>query len=177
MNLVTYEFPEVFVKGVKGDYFIVLFDKEYVIRDKVYEDKEFFGHILYENILNYIDLVNATIKEDIIIIPQFNPEKIMNALYIKHNTPLCIIEVKGVSPYVLISEGALVKENDKIAYVVTGKGEIRVYKSPCTGIVALVVNLPWEKPERYVIIVVDEKHVKRVRVRRAKTNNSKTCTT
>ncbi|MCD6301040.1 MAG: DUF2118 domain-containing protein, partial [Staphylothermus sp.] len=127
-----------------------------------------FTNIIYENILNYIDLVEAQIRINTIVIPEFTPDKEeIKGLFVKENTSLCLIEVKGIQPHVFTREGDKINEKDKIAYTITGKGEVRVTKSPCKGVVLLVINLPWEQPEKYILAVVSKDDVREIIIRKS----------
>jgi hypothetical protein len=165
-----YSFPEVFLENISSDkYYIVEKNNEYILTDKLEKYtgyKRFFGHIIYEDILNYIDLTKPLITKSLIIIPRFNPEEEMKGLLVEKNTSVCLIEVKGVQPYVFPRESDFIEENEKIAYIVTGKGEVRVIKSPCKGIVLLIINLPWEKPEKYILVVVDRDAARQITIRK-----------
>ncbi len=164
--LENYEFPEVYVEGIKSDYYIVetsngkyRFSKEPVGR--------FFGHIIYEDVVDKaLDLVEAIFKRTVIVVPKFRDKGDLDAFLVEKGTKNCLVEVKSIHPYVFVKEGDKVDLHDKIAYMVTGKGEVRVYKSPCKGLVLLVVNFPWEKPERYLIVVVGENDVRRIKIKR-----------
>ncbi len=173
MSRNKYSFPEVFIRDEFGDKYIVRRDNEYVLIEGKNEDittsySEFYGHIMYEDVVaKAIDLVKPLITRDIIVIPQYTSEEYMNGLLIKNNTKPCLIEVKGFSPMIFINEDEIIDYGDKIAYIVTGKKEVRTVKSPCKGRVVLVVNFPWEKPERYLIVVVRPDEARRIRIRKS----------
>ncbi len=161
----SYEFPEVYVEGIESGYYIVLDNGEYRFSKK--PSGRFFGHIVYEDIVDKaLDLINAVFRRAVIVIPRFRGKGDLDALLIEKNTKACLIEVKSIQPYILVREGDEIDLNDKIAYMVTGKGEVRVYKSPCKGLVVLVVNFPWEKPERYLLVVVSKDGVRRIKIKR-----------
>lgn len=162
----NYEFPEVYVEGVESNYYIVETSSgEYYFSRKPIG--RFFGHIVYEDVVDKaIDLVEAVFKKAVIVVPRYRVKGELEAYLVEKNTRNCLIEVKSIHPYVLVREGDKIDLHDKIAYMVTGKGEVRVYKSPCKGLVLLVVNFPWEKPERYLIVVVGENDIRRIRIKR-----------
>ncbi len=162
-----YEFPEVFVEGVEGDYYIVYKDGEYFF-SKTPGGEKYYGHILYEDVVEKaVDLVEAKMKKSIIVIPKFRPSGELEAILVEEGTSICLMEIKGADPIVFVSEGDEVEERDKIAYIITGKGEVRVYKSVCSGIVTLVINFPWERPERYILVVVSKDDARRIIVKRS----------
>lgn len=162
-----YEFPEVFVEGVEGDYYIVYRNGEYFF-SKTPVGEKYYGHILYEDVVDKaLDLVEALVKKTIIVIPRFKPTGDLEAILVEEGVKTCLMEVKGFEPIVFVREGDEVEEKDKVAYVITGKSEVRVYKSVCSGIVTLVINFPWEKPERYVLVVVNRDDVRRIVIKRS----------
>ncbi len=162
----NYEFPEIYVEGEKGDYYIVEENGTYRLSREP-DDRRSFGHILYEDVIDKaIDLVEAVVKKSVIVVPRFKPKGDLEGLLVSSNTPCCIIEVKSIQPYVLVNEGDNIEMHDKIAYMVTSKGEVRVYKSPCRGLVLIVANFPWEKPEKYILVVVSEDAVRRITIKR-----------
>ncbi len=169
-----YNYPEIFVKGLHdGKYCIVQTNNEFYLieKEKLGRDvdkNKIYTNIIYEEILNYVDLVEARIQIDTIVVPEFTlDKKELKGIFVKKDTPLCLIEVKGIQPYVFIKEGDNVDEKDKIAYTITGKGEVRVTKSPCKGIVLLVINLPWEQPEKYILAVVSKDDAREIIIRKS----------
>ncbi len=171
MSVNKYSFPEVFVRNQHGDKYIVRRGDEYLlVEDKniVASSSEFYGHVMYEDVVEKaIDLIEPLITRDIIIIPRYTNEEFMNGLLVKNNTKPCLIEIKGSSPIIFINEDEIIDYEDKIAYIVTGKREVRTVKSPCKGRVVLVVNFPWEKPERYLVVVVRPDEVREIRIRKS----------
>ncbi len=162
-----YEYPEVYVEDVDGDCYIVFDGVEYRFSSEKKGVKS-YGHILYEDVIDKaIDLVNGKTTREIIVIPRFKKSQEIEALYVDKGVNICLMEIKAYQPYVFVSEGDVVEERDKIAYMVTGKGEVRVYKSVCRGIVFLVVNIPWERPEKYILVVVNEDDVRRITIKRS----------
>ena len=164
-----YAFPEVYVEGVtpSNEYVVEVNGSYLLLKTPVFENaKRFFGHIIYEDVLNFLDLIEATAKRSFLVIKKYSPPH-MEGLLIEKNTKLCFIEVRGHYPIVYVSEGDGVDVGDKIAYIVTGKGEVRVVKSPCSGIVVLSVNITWERPEKYILVVVDRNDCRRVTIRKS----------
>jgi len=157
MGEVRYYYPEVFVESVESDLYIVeTKNSGYVLtrnRD-VYDYNRFFGHVIYENVLEYIDLLNQTISRGIIVIKEFG-KNIMEGLLVEKDTRICIIEIQGHRPIVFVNEGDEIEEYDELAYTISRKGVIRSVKSPCNGVILLVVNITWEKPEKYILVVVN----------------------
>lgn len=163
-------FPEVFVENTEGDYYIVCRDSEcFFSRSKPSRNyTRYYGHILYEDVIEKaLDLVGAYLKKSVVVIPKYcSDSRELEALCVDKDTSVCLMEIKGANPIVFVNEGDEIGERDKIAYIITGKSEVRVYKSVCEGIVFLVVNIPWERPEKYIIVVVGRNDVRRITVKR-----------
>ncbi len=143
-------------------------DNEYILVTKRenYRYKRFFGHIIYEHVLDYIDLVKPLILNSFIVIKKFGEDP-MNGLLVEKNISPCLVEIRGHQPLVFVNEGDEIEEGDKIAYTITNKSEIRVTRSPCSGIVVLVINLPWERPERYILVVVGKNECRQITIRKS----------
>lgn len=165
-----YAFPEVFVEDRGSNKYIILLNDEYQLTsnpEKVSKSEKRYGHILYENIVDEaVDLVEPRITRGFIVIPHYTGEDSMKAYIVEKNVKPCLIEVKGVYPHILVEEMDEIDEKDKIAYVITGKNEVRVIRSPCRGVVVLVINFPWEKPERYLLVVVGRDELREITVRK-----------
>ncbi len=162
-------FPEVFVENIESDKYIVELDKNTYLLVNNLETKSynrFFGHIVYEDILKYIDIAKPVIKRSFIIVKKYGLDK-MSGYLVEYNTIPCLIEIKGYQPYVFISEGDSIEEKDKIGYVVTNKGEVNVIKSPCKGTVVLLINIVWEKPEKYILVVVRKNDTRPITIRKS----------
>ncbi len=165
----NYEYPEIFIRGAGGPPYIVKKGEEYLLKEQdVGREHVFYGHVLYEDVLaRAIDLLEGRVKEEFIVIPRFTGAPAMKALLIEKGRDACIMEISGVQPYTGLREGVYIEKHEKAGYIVTGKGEVRGYKSPCTGIVVVVANLAWEKPEKYVVVVVSRDAVREIIVRKA----------
>jgi len=164
-----YFFPEVYVEGLApANEYVVEIDGDYFL-SKTYSvpgAKRFFGHIIYEDILNYIDLTEPRIRRSFILIKKYGPQ-IMSGILVEENTKPCLMEVRGRQPIILISEGDEVSERDKIAYTITNKGEVRTFRSPCTGLLVLNINIPWERPEKYILVVVSKNECREITIRKS----------
>jgi len=64
------------------------------------------------------------------------------------------LEVVGKEVYFMLEEGSHVKRGQRIAYVLTGKGELRAVKSPVNGFVLFYDEILGEKPYKYRIFLV-----------------------
>ncbi len=166
----NYAFPEIFVEGEKGEKYIIRQNDEYYLVEHGIPENydKIYGHILYEDIIEKaIDLLSSKTTKEFIVIPKYTGAEEMQAYLVKADINVCLVEVKGISPYVLIDEEDIIDEGDKIALIITGKNEVRVVRSPCKGVPVLIVNFPWEKPEKYIIVVVDKNDVRRITVRKS----------
>ena len=63
-------------------------------------------------------------------------------------------DVTGKEVYFKIDECTNVKENDKIGYIVTGKGEVRTVRAPKSGYVVLIHEILGEKYSWYRVVMV-----------------------
>ncbi|MEM1533488.1 MAG: DUF2118 domain-containing protein, partial [Desulfurococcaceae archaeon] len=59
----------------------------------------------------------------------------------------------------------VISVGDKLASIVTGKGDVRTYRTSCSGIVILVVGYVWLKPEKYIVVTVGEEHARRISIK------------
>ena len=162
-------FPEVYVENVESlNGYILEVDGEFIFSKKpqALGIKRFFGHIIYEDILNYIDLVKPSITRSFIVVKKYGAP-VMEGVLVEKDTKPCLIEIRGHQPMVFVNEGDEIGEGDKIGYIITNKSEVRVVKSPCSGIVALVVNLPWERPEKYLLVVVSKNECRQITIRKS----------
>ncbi len=167
-----YAYPEVFVQGIASSPLILKRKNEYILVTEQPTDEEeydeIYGHIIYENVLDLVlDLIKPEITRELIVIKEFTGKDEMKALLIPKGIKPCLIEIKGASPYVFYNEGDEIKEGDKLAYVVTRKGEVRVIRSPCEGIVVLNINITWEKPEKYIMVVVGKDELRQIIIRKS----------
>ena len=167
MEKYDYSFPEVFVENVESEKYIVEVDENtYIVTSELsrYKYGRLYGHVIYEDILNYIDLVKPVITRSIIIVKKYSGG-VMNGILVEKGVSPCLIEVRGYKPVVFLEEGDEVEEGDKIAYVITNKGEVRVIRSPCTGVVVLIINITWERPEKYIVVVVSRDEFRQITIR------------
>ncbi len=167
---IEYSFPEAFIEGVEGDKYIVENTSGYILvggSKQIHRGRRLFGHVPYEKTIELaVDLVKPVITNSIIVIPHYTGEEIMNGVLVEKDTKPCLMEVKGSSPLLQINEGSMVEEGDRIGLVLTGKGEVHNVFSPCSGRVVLIVNYTWEKPEKYIIVVVGEDEAREIRIRK-----------
>ncbi len=70
---------------------------------------------------------------------------------------LVVTEVSGSEVFANVKEGDYVRRGDKLAYIVTGKGEVRSVRSSSEGLVVLVYEVPTSRPSRIIIFVKEGK--------------------
>jgi hypothetical protein len=151
-----YAFPEAYVEDVEGQRYLCLENDVFtVISSAINFDRcvRRFGLIPYEQVLNYIDLVDAKTKSSIAVLRENMREKIYQGYIIEKDTHVCIQEITGNTIFVLAKEGISIKKDASIAYVVTNKLEVRNIKSMCEGLITLIVDLPWEEPRKTILVV------------------------
>ncbi|MET1160722.1 MAG: DUF2118 domain-containing protein [Thermoprotei archaeon] len=165
-NDIEYAFPEIFVENTDSSNYIVELESGVYVLAKTKPSKytRFFGHIIYEKALEYVDLTAPLIKNSMIIVPKFSGSETKGILVEKGIKP-CLAEIRGYKPLLTIREGSSVNEGDKIAYIITGKGEVRTYRSPCSGVLVLAVNIVWEKPEKYILVFVGKNDAREITIR------------
>lgn len=159
-------YPEVYVEDVDSDRFVQKVNDEYFLvkgKPSVAPERK-FGHVVFEEILNYIDLTTPKLMKSIIVL-HGGGGGVYNGLLVEEYDRIAVQAVSGRKPFVLVNEGVKVGFNDKIGYVVTEKNEVRTIKSRCKGYVVLVINISWERPEKYIVVLVDENGYRPIIVR------------
>ncbi|MCD6085127.1 MAG: DUF2118 domain-containing protein [Desulfurococcales archaeon] len=73
---------------------------------------------------------------------------------VDENERVVVLEVVGKRIFLVSDECERVKRNQKIAYVLTGKGEFRTIKSPVNGYILLYNEILGGKAERYQVFIV-----------------------
>lgn len=115
-----------------------------------------FGLIPYERVLNYIDPTSGTLTRTVLIVREDPSSTEFKGFEIREGTKLCLQEIAGDHVHVFKSEGDDVKAGEKIAYVVTGKLEVRSIRSLCSGHITLIIDITWEKPRRNLLVISSE---------------------
>lgn len=151
-----YRFPEVYVKDTISKRYICLENGVYVVKNKPVNCSRVYGLIPYEEVLKYIDLAEAETELDIVILRYKPGGENAVGYFIERGAKLCLQEIKGGEIYFPLEEGSMVKKGDLIAYVVTNKLETKSIKSICKGIIALIIDMPWEEPRKAIVVVSDE---------------------
>ncbi|MEM1533353.1 MAG: DUF2118 domain-containing protein [Zestosphaera sp.] len=161
----SYEYPEVFIEGGGEEPYINVVDEHYFLSKKVVSEK-FYGHVIYEDVvekaLNIEELITT---RSIVVVPRLSLNKDLEGIFIPKGTPICIDEVIGRAAIIYVSEGDVISVGDKLASIVTGKGDVRTYRTSCSGIVVLVVGYVWLKPEKYIVVTVGEEHARRISIK------------
>jgi len=87
-----------------------------------------------------------------------------DGLYVRGGSEAYILEAVGRRIHSLVSEGDEVVRGSRVAYIYTGKGEVRVLRSDVEGVVAYISHELGSKPEKLLFIVVGGGNVSRVRI-------------
>lgn len=156
---VDYVFPEAYVEGVESHKYLCSLDDSYIVTTTIYKDlncKKLYGLVPYEKTMEYIDLVEAYTKRSIAVLWSDKSKGGYTGYLLGEKTPLCLQEVRGSSIYVPRREGDTIRVGEYVAYTVSGKMEVRKVKSKCEGLIALIIDRPWEEPRRTLLVVVSE---------------------
>lgn len=148
-------YPEIYVKGEEtggktlcktGDVFSVSSDAS--------NCEEVYSIIPFEEVLRFIDLERAVTLRDLVVVTRVDES--LKAYYVPANTPVCIQEITGRNIYVFATEGSRVKKSERVAYIITGKREVRNVYSLCEGFILACVDVVWERPEKVIMVVLSE---------------------
>lgn len=104
-----------------------------------------------------MDLEEPRLLRDILLLPSPQPSAGSRGYLLPQGTPLCLQEVQGKSIYVLAREGSEVRKGERLAYIITGKMEVRNVFSLCEGFIIACVDIVWERPERVIVVVSRER--------------------
>ncbi|MCX8199612.1 MAG: DUF2118 domain-containing protein [Sulfolobales archaeon] len=163
----SYEYPEVFIEGSGEEPYISVVGEYYLLSKKVVSEK-FYGHIIYEDVVEKaLNLEELVTTKSMVVVPRLSLNKDLDGIFISKDTPICIDEVIGHAAVIHVSEGNAVSVGDKLASVVTGKGDVRTYRASCSGVIILVIGYVWLKPEKYIVVTVGEEHVRRISIKGA----------
>lgn len=165
--LIKYFYPELYVENIFSNKIIVETGNGDFIKITVQKppvNLRFYGYVLYEDVVNYLDLPGSQLRRDVIVLYD-KDNGLYRGIYLSRNVKLRLIEIRGYEPVILVREGDFVTKNSSIAYIVTKKREVRNIKSSIDGYVVLIVEIFWEKPERYVLAVVDKNEFRQIAVR------------
>lgn len=72
---------------------------------------------------------------------------------VRSSDKLLITEISGSEVFTNVKEGDHVKRGSKLAYIITGKGEVRSLRSDFEGLVALVHEVPASRPSKILIFI------------------------
>ncbi len=161
----SYEYPEVFIEGDGEEPYISVVDEHYFLSRKAVSEN-FYGHIVYEDVVEKaLNLEKLTTTRSIVVVPRLSFSRNIDGILVSEGTPICIDEVVGRTAVIHVSEGDVVSIGDRLASIVTGKGDVRTYRTSCSGVVVLVVGYVWLKPEKYVVVTVGEEHARRISIK------------
>lgn len=107
-----------------------------------------------------LDLVGSRITCDFLLMWEGSGE----GLYVKGDTKAYILETTGHRIHSIVSEGEVVRSGSKIAYISTGKGEVRTVRADVEGVIVYIYQDLTSKPEKLLFIVVGGEDARRVRI-------------
>lgn len=151
-----YVFPEVYVTGARGKKCLCRENGTYVIvscKDSLSFCTEVYGHIPYEQALNYVDSLEARTRASMAVLKSKPGGVVYEGFLLEKGANVCLQEISGNHIYLYIKEGMNIKKEYTIAHIITGKLEIRSTRSLCEGLVALVVDMPWKEPRKVIVVV------------------------
>lgn len=88
--------------------------------------------------------------------------KLGMCIHVLGNARVCVAEVSGRGVILNVDEASQVGRDDLVAYVITGKGEVRNFYSRCEGYIILIEEFSG-RPQGYKIYVVGGKYVRKIR--------------
>lgn len=155
-----YIFPEIYVEDIDSTRYLCINEKgEYIVtenREKLTSCTHRYGIIPYEQVIKYINLLSSKVARTIAILQADLSSKTYSGFIVESGSDICIQEVKGNYIYVFAKEGENIEIDVDIAYVVTNKLEVRNIKSLCKGLLALIIDIPWDKPRRTILVSASE---------------------
>jgi hypothetical protein len=158
-----YLVPRLYVKGLKSSEYLVPIDSGQLRLDRSCRG-ECYGKAIYGTLLEeLVDLVSKRVIRSFIVVL---PPDYERALVVDEGKPVEPIPVEGMRTIIDVCEGARVKEGDVLAYIVTRKYELRKVRSHVSGVVVYIYSSPESHPDRNVILVAGEDHVREARIRR-----------
>ncbi|MEO3993896.1 MAG: DUF2118 domain-containing protein [Desulfurococcaceae archaeon TW002] len=72
---------------------------------------------------------------------------------VRSSDKLVVTEVSGNEVFANVREGDYVKRSSKLAYIITGKKEVRSLRSNSEGLVVLVHEVPASRPSKLLIFI------------------------
>lgn len=123
-----------------------------------------------EGFSRYIEVVDASILNLVVDhekkilrcgLAVLKPEYHEVLLVDKHK-PIEILDVKGLRVFPLIDVGRKVFEGSKLCYIVTKKYEVRVFRSPFTGVVFYIGEVFLGGTPSLIIAITGEEGVSRL---------------
>jgi len=72
---------------------------------------------------------------------------------VQEGSTLKVVELEGNEVFFQVDIGDLVKKGDILAYIITGKGEVRSFRAHDEGYVVFVHEDPIARPMRYTLVL------------------------
>lgn len=121
--------------------------------------KEFCEGFERVDCISLRDLINGDVVRDELLVRN---DRLDVLIHVNRNAKVCILEVSAREVILDVDECVRVDEGDLVAYLITGKGEVRGFQSRCKGYIVLIEELVGG-PQTYKIYVVGDEYVREVR--------------
>jgi hypothetical protein len=156
---VEYVFPEVYIAEVEGPRYLCRVDESefYIVDNSLqFSCSLTLGLVPFEESIKFIDLLQASTTRTIAVVKEDPKQGLYKGILIPENTRVCLQEIQGSIIYTIVKEGDTVEVGDIVAYTISEKLEVRKIKSLCSGLVALIVDKPWEEPRKTIMVIASE---------------------
>lgn len=103
-------------------------------------------------------IINDALSKEVVICNN----RLGTCVHVLSNARVCVTEVSGREVILNVDETSQVGKDDLVAYVITGKGEVRNSYSRCEGYIILIEEFSG-RPQGYKIYVVGGEYVRKIR--------------
>jgi len=139
-------------KNVDELCFCLNLSQGYVSRGCEYCERCFVEHPYEKAYEKTYDLEHEIVIKDHMIFPS----RSLEGFLVNKGVKIKYLILEGLGIDVIITEGSFVKKQDKIAYIYTGKREIRTIRSLLEGFVLYITELYGEFPYKTLIIFLED---------------------
>jgi len=154
-----YQFPEAYVEGVESKVYLVpdLERRKYRLCQDPCNAPIKLGRTVYEEAIDYfVDLEKGeTVRRFAVVVPRLDRK----AFYVEPGTPVLLYIVQGTQTVFNLYEGEDVEPRDRLAYVLTSKGETRTVRLEDEGV---IIYIAWDRetfPPRYRVLLAPKDSV------------------
>ncbi len=131
------------------------------LRNELRELSKYYGlvrcYVLQDNVLSQVECkeIARYVASGKALRPlRVCNERVGRCIDVSEGEEVLALEIAGKRIFIISDECTYVKQNQKIAYILTGKGELRTVKSPVNGYILLYNEVLGEKAERYQVFIV-----------------------